>query len=385
MARRLKNSRHRSMVFVLLVLATTGCGGSSETTERPEVSGPARSSELAGLADGATIGVSISATERDLPGLFEEWRALGVNTVFAKEGAASSGGFRALAKKSDLGVFIRFPAFLAPEELAENPGLWAMTAGGKQAKEDGVGFACPSRTEFRSRRVENARTVVKRLRPDGISIDFIRYPVFGEGEGTDDDSASPLDTCYCVYCLQAFATSLGVPTFTIPPQPERAAAWIKANAADTWVLFKAQTITSMAEEIAEGVREIDPDILINIDILPWRDDEHDGKIARFAGQDPAVLGGIADFLSPTVHLRMRRRPPEWIASVIEDIDQAANCPVVPSIRVSLGSVVFSEAEFEATLRAATEPPSAGVIFQLWDDVDVDPERAEIIRCVILDR
>ena len=44
--------------------------------------------------------------------------------------------------------------------------------------------------------------------------------------------------------------------------------------------------------------------------------------------------------------------------------------------------VFSSAEFEAALRAALEPPSAGVVFWSWDHIEADPERAEIIRRVV---
>jgi len=340
------------------------------------------------LADGATIGVMIYETERKIPGLFKEWQDLGVNTVFASEELTSSGGFRALAKKNGTDLFIIFPVFFAPEELGEDPDLWAITAGGERAKEDWVEFACPSRTDFRDRRVEEAQAIVKRLRPDGLSIDFIRHFVFWEMVGPDRDPDTLPDTCYCVHCLQAFATFLGVPTFSIPPQPQRAAAWIKANAADQWVRYKSETITSMAEEIAEAVREIDPDILINLQIVPWRRDDYDGAIARVAGQDPPALSEIADSLSPTAYSFMLHRPPEWVASVVEDLDWVADCPVLPSIQVSPAyreDEAFSGGEFEAALRAALEPPSAGVIFWSWDHIEADPERREIIRRVIRNR
>ena len=344
-----------------------------------------QSTEPAVIADDAIIGVKIYETERELPGLFKLWRALGVNTVFASEELTSSGGFRALARKNDIDLFIIFPVFFAPEELAEDPELWAVTADGERAKEDWVEFACPSRADFRDRRVEQARAIVKRLRPDGLSIDFIRHFVFWEMVGPDRDSGTLPDTCYCVHCLQGFATFLGVPAFSIPPQPRRAAAWIEANASDQWVRFKTSTITSMAEELAAAVRELDPDVLINLHIVPWRRDDYDGAIARIAGQDPSALSGFADYLSPMAYSFMLHRPPEWVASVVEDLDWVADCPVLPSIQVSLAyreGEVFSGAEFETALRSALEPPSAGVIFWSWDHIEADPERAEIIRRVL---
>ena len=381
-------SDHRSIVFLLLAVVAAGCGGPLDRTDTPGVRDLPQSTGAVELPDGAMVGVMIYETERKIPGLFKEWQNLGVNTVFASEELTSSGGFRALAKKNGTDLFIIFPVFFAPEELSEDPDLWAITAGGERAKEDWVEFACPSRTDFRDRRVEEAQAIVKRLRPDGLSIDFIRHFVFWEMVGPDRDPDTLPDTCYCVHCLQAFTTFLGVPPFSIPPQPQRAATWIKANAADAWVRFKAQTITSMAEEVADAVREIDPNILINLHIVPWRRDDYDGAIARVTGQDPSALSRIADSLSPTAYSFMLHRPPEWVASVVEDLDWVADCPVLPSIQVSpvyREGEVFSGGEFEAALRAALEPPSAGVIFWSWDHIEADPQRAEIIRRVIRNR
>jgi hypothetical protein len=201
----------------------------------------------------------------------------------------------------------------------------------------------------------------------------------------DRDPATLPDTCYCVHCILAFATSLGVPPLTIPPQPQRAAAWIEANAADQWVRFKIETITSMAREIADEVREIDPDIPINLHIVPWRRDDFDGGLARVAGQDPLALSEIADYLSPMAYSFMLHRPAHWVASVVEDLSYGSNCPILPSIQVAPAyreGEVFSGADFEAALRAALEPPSAGVVLWSWDHIEANPEKAEIIRRVV---
>jgi hypothetical protein len=151
------------------------------------------------------------------------------------------------------------------------------------------------------------------------------------------------------------------------------------------VRYKVQIITSMAEEIAETVRDVDPDILVNLHIVPWRRDDFDGAITRVAGQDSLALSEIADYLSPMAYSFMLERPPDWVASVVEDLANGSDCPVLPSIQVSPAyrqGETFSAADFEAALRAALEPPSAGVVFWSWDHIQADPERAEIIRRVV---
>ena len=367
---------HHGLFILCSICLLAGCGAA------PETAVPAEPQER------SIVGVKIYDTERELTGLFEEWRALGINTVFASQTLTSSRGFRALARKNNTDLFIIFPVFFAPEELAENPELWAITADGERAKEDWVEFACPSRADFRSRRVEEARAIVKRLRPDGLSIDFIRNFVFWEMVGPDHNPDTLPDTCFCVHCLQGFATFLGVSPFSIPPQPRRAAVWIETNAADDWVRFKTATITSMATEIAEAVRAIDPEILINFHSVPWRRDDYSGAIRSVAGQDVAALSEIADYLSPMAFSFMLERPPDWVASVVEDFDRVASCPILPSIQVSPAyreHEIFAAADFLAALRSALAPPSAGVVFWSWGQIEADSEKAAIIKKVVQGR
>jgi len=372
-------------MLLSVLFASMSCGGAPETVATTEVPAPSPMFDPVKLADDAIVGVKIYESERDLQELFEEWRALGINTVLASAEMTSSRGFRALARKNDTDLFVIFPVYYAPDELADDPELAAVTVDGQPAKEDWVEFVCPSRTDFRRRRIEEARSIVRRLRPEGLSLDFIRYFVYWEMVGPDHDPETLPDTCYCVHCLQGFAASLGVPQSSIPPDPRRAAAWIQTNAAEQWARFKIDIITSMVAEITEGVRFIDPEILINVHIVPWRRDDFDGGLTRVAGQDIPALSEVVDYLSPMTYSFMLHRPPEWIASVVQDFDWVSDCPVLPSIQVAPAyreDEVFCAADFEAALRAALAPPSAGVVFWSWDHIEADPERAEIIRRIL---
>ena len=360
----------RLAVGFLVVGGWLGCAGPPPATEE---SGP------------PIVGVKIYETEREFPGLFEEWVELGVNTVFVSRSLALKDAFHETAVRTGTDVFVIFPVFFAPEELAADPDLWAVTADGSRAKEDWVEFACPTRGDFRKKRIEEAREIVREIQPTGLSIDFIRHFVFWEMVGPERHPATLPDTCYCSHCLDAFADRVGAENDLRDLAAPDAVAWIAGNAADEWVRFKNNTITTMVEEIAAAAREVDPDILINIHNVPWRADDYDGAIARIAGQDRAALGAVADYLSPMCYSFMLHRPPEWVASVVDDAGRHAGCPVLPSIQVATAyreGEEFEVAEFEACLRAALAPPSAGVVFWSWDHIEADPERAEIIRRVV---
>jgi hypothetical protein len=357
-------------VGFLVVAGWPGCAGPPPATE---VNGP------------PIVGVKIYETDRDLPGLFAEWGELGINTVFASRSLASADRFRDTAERHGTGMFVIFPVFFAPDELAANPDLWAVTADGERAKEDWVEFACPTRGDFRKTRIEEAREIVRELHPTGLSIDFIRHFVFWEMVGPERDPSTLPETCYCSNCLEAFAARIGVGIDLSTFEASDAAAWIADNAADEWVRFKCDTITTMVEEITAAVREVDPGILINIHAVPWRADDYDGAVTRVAGQNRAALGAVADYLSPMCYSFMLHRPPEWVASVVDDVARHAGCGVLPSIQVATAyreSEVFDAAEFEACLRAALAPPSAGVVFWSWDHIEADPEKAKVIRRVI---
>jgi hypothetical protein len=338
------------------------------------------------LVEGSIIGITIDQTDRERQALFDHLRELGINTVFVGEVLATSGGFRALARKNEMNVFIRFPVFSCQDELAADPELVAVTETGDPATVGSVEFACPSRSDFRDARVEHARDIVSRLRPDGIVLEHIHHVVAWQDVGLDDDPTALPETCFCVHCLQGFATFLGVPQSSIPPQPRRAASWINSNAADHWRRFRVETITSTVIDFAEALRDIDPDIVIVVAVVPWRRDDFGGAGAGITGQDLPELAKVTDCFSPMTSELMLSRPPDWIGSVIRDINWVAERPVLPIVPVPPGDggeATYRGAEFEPALRNALASPSAGVILDSWHDIDSNPEPAEIVRRVVL--
>jgi len=82
---------------ILVFLALTGLGCESRIDEANE--------------EERLIGVKIYENERPLPALFEEWKALGINTVFARVELSTLDEFRALANAHDISLFLILPTF----------------------------------------------------------------------------------------------------------------------------------------------------------------------------------------------------------------------------------------------------------------------------------
>ncbi|MFZ2054652.1 MAG: hypothetical protein WAU81_10695 [Candidatus Aminicenantales bacterium] len=369
--RRLKLS-----VVLLLFLSWTSIslGGGSSLLD------PERTNDL-------MIGVKIYAHEGALPELFAEWRALGVNTVFVSPALASQGHFRELARARRISVFLILPIFYNPEELEKDPGLYALTDRGEEAKDDWVEFVCPTRPEYLERRLAAVKTLIRDLDPDGISLDFIRYFVFWEMVYPERTLDSIADSCFDRSCLDRFQKETGIKL------PERLtgtadkARWIISEHRREWADWKCGVISGAVRTIAEAARKIKPDIEINIHTVPWREKDFGGAIRIIAGQDLAALAAQADMISPMCYWHMLKRNPPWIHEVVEDVYSKSKGRVIPSIQV--GNAYLKEnlsvKEFGEALEEALKPPSEGVIFWNWDALAKEPEKKAVLAAFLKSR
>jgi uncharacterized lipoprotein YddW (UPF0748 family) len=329
---------------------------------------------------GLMIGVKIYAHEGALPELFGEWSSLGVNAVFVSPALAAQSQFRALARKHGISVFLILPIFFNPEELKENPGLYALTDRGEKAKDDWVEFVCPTRPDYRSRRVEWIKTLVRDLDPDGISLDFTRYFVFWEKVYPERTPDSIANSCFDRSCLEQFQKETGI---TLPRGLEGTAdtaRWIMTEHGREWTEWKCGVITNFVRTIMSEASAIKPTIIVNIHSVPWREKDFGGAIKVIAGQDLSALGTLADMISPMCYWHMLRRKPPWIREVVEDVYSRTKGLVVPSIQVGNAYISdrLSVEEFKEALEEALRPPSGGVIFWNWDALAKEPEKKAVV-------
>jgi hypothetical protein len=119
------------------------------------------------------IGIKIYEYSGDYDKLVSLWNNMGINTAFISTELASDTVFRRVLKKNNIAVFIIFPVFQDSAALQEDSSLYAITSKGRRAKDDWVEFVCPSRETFRKKKIEEMKSLVSGLDPDGLSIDFI--------------------------------------------------------------------------------------------------------------------------------------------------------------------------------------------------------------------
>jgi len=325
----------------------------------------------------ATVrGVKVYEPQKDRTATFRAWKALGLNTIWIGGDLAKDPTFFRDAQAEQFKTQVVFPVFYNPEALASDPGLWAIQGNGQRAKDDWVEFVCPSRPAYRQERVKEVRRILRELKPDGISFDFIRHFVFWEMKYPDAHLDPLATTCFCEHCLTAFQQAKAV---TLPRglqgTPAKA-AWILQKARGPWLDWRCAQITTMVAELSRAARAEKPDVWLNLHIVPFRRTDFDDAWRRVVGQDLAALGPWVDTLSPMVYAPMVKQTPHWIHAVTREVAEAGGKPVLPSIQVKECYLpeVITPARFKADLEAALEAPSRGVVFWNWDGLAESPEK-----------
>jgi hypothetical protein len=326
------------------------------------------------------IGIKVYNIDRELKPLFKEWDDLGINIVFASPSLINE-QFKALAGKYDIKIFLILPVFYNPDIIKVVPDLYAVTDKGEKATDDWVEFVCPSREGYRKTKTEEIASLVGDLDPDGISLDFIRFFCFWEKVYPDRNPDSIPNTCFCPVCLKKFQSDKNI---SIPASLENVsdiAKWITENHLADWTDWKCNLISKMVSEIVSAVKQVKPEIMVNLHIVPWREDDFDNAIRRIVGQDLTALTKYSDMISPMTYSHMLKRKPDWIQSVVKDMSGQVNCKVIPSIQVNEAYLadVLTDEEFEQTLKEALKPPSSGVFFWSWEQLEQRPSKKDIVK------
>jgi hypothetical protein len=330
------------------------------------------------------IGVKIYDYNGNYEELTRKWDEMGINTVFAGESLAADENFRHALEDRNIVVYVIFPVFQDPEALKLDSGLYAITEKGTKAKNDWVEFVCPSRMEFRRKKINEISELIKSLDPYGISLDFIRQFVYWEMIYPDRDPSTIERACYCDSCLSAFSASYGI---VIPDSCKNTydkSRWINKNCLSSWNDFRCWQITSMVKALAARAREIKPDIKINLHAVPWREEDFNNAGISVAGQDLKAIEPYVDYISPMCYSQMLKRDAEWISSVSSDMNRRAPGKILPSIQVYPYYLErpFSTGDFTLCIRNSLKQPSLGVVFFSWPLFEKDSSRMDAVSVVL---
>lgn len=333
--------------------------------------------------DDVIVGVKIYDYKKDFSKLFKEWKSLGINTAFISDILAKNKEFMQMAKKNGIATFIIVPIFCSPDKPLAKPDMYALTGKGKKAAAEWVHFVCPTRDEYRKQRLEYIKDLIKKTKPEGISIDFIRYFVYWE-KVFADAKLDPLDnTCFCPNCLRKLQKELNIRIPGELKSVEEKAGWLLENHEKKWVEWKCKIITSMVKDIAVEVKKIDPGILLNAHIVPWRKGDFSNAVKKVTAQDIAAISSYVDYISPMCYSHMVKQNPSWVSSVVRDMGDQVNKKIIPSIQVKESHLKekLTTGDFKKAVMESLKSPSGGVVFWNWKALEGSPEKKKIVKAL----
>ena len=335
--------------------------------------------------DDVIIGVKIYTLQEDYRKLFNQWNDIGINTAYVSVDLSYDVAFRKLAKENNIEVYVILPIFFNAEALLEHQEWYGITNTGNITKEDWVEFISPSNLEYKLERIAFIKKVIGETKPDGLSIDFIRYFAYWEKIYSDRTLESIPNSSFDSLSIATFQREKELAIPDELKSVRNKSDWILKNHQASWTEWKCENINAIVGDIVSAAKEISAGLSINLHVVPWRVNDFDGAIKKIVGQDMQLLSKHVDYISPMCYSHMLKRKASWVSSVVKDMDsQVYKTFIVPSIQVKEAYLddPLSEDEFEENMMEALKEPSKGVIFWSWEHLEKDPKKKLIIKSIV---
>ena len=304
-------------------------------------------------------------------------------------------------RAAGLRVYQTTALFFEPSALERFPDARPVDAAGRPDR----GFdwylgVCPTHEAYLAEKIARQRRVVAELAPDGLFLQFTRYPGFWENwTWAPDYVFGDADRfCFCDRCRARFAEDTGIqlPAGDVAAQSR----FILDRHGAAWTAWRSGRIVDAVERIAAAAREVRPDLKIMLNTLPFPAADLGGLDVRreIAAQDLPSLARVVDRFELMTYLQILNRPVSWLAEAVSDVRRQlpAGREVVCTLQVaplySEGvhagrgrAASISADELEAAARAALAAGADGLVFYHWTDLLADEaaggRKREVVRSV----
>jgi len=271
--------------------------------------------------------------------------------------------------------------FYDADTLAARPDLVPIDQHGDGTFVNWQKLVCPSDREYRDYKLSIVKEVATTVRPDVVSLDFMRFPTTWEIIPPEAKTQEIRNFCFCDRCLTGFQKDSGVAIPADRKKTPEKAQWILANHNTAWVKWKTGLITSFVAEASRSVRGVDPSIKVSVHVVPWAESVFENALVWNAAQDVAALAAHVDYLSPMIYHKLIGRPADYVRTLTAELAGKTNKTMLPSIQVAkiLTEDEVSADEFRQTLTAALAPPSGGTLLFQWEELRPDRTAPDLRR------
>ena len=242
--------------------------------------------------------------------------------------------------------------------------------GQPEAMFDWYAGVCPTAEAYLDWKIGRITRAARELRPDGLFLQFMRYPGFWENWTPDYRFTAADRFCFCDRCRARFATSL--------KRPPLSPAEILAEHRDAWNHWRGERIVEVVARVGRAAGSLP----LMLNTLPFPRSDFNGFDPRreIAAQDLAALSAVIDRFELMTYLQILNRPVEWVAAAVADA--RAQVPPEKEIVCTLQVAPLyldgvhagrnrapnvTAAEIEAAGRTALDAGADGLVFYHWTD------------------
>jgi hypothetical protein len=199
---------------------------------------------------------------------------------------------------------MNLPVFYDEEYLQNNPESYSITSLGNRAARSWLHMACPSKENYIDLWMRQFSDLIKRIRLDYVSYDFIRFYVFWE----EVEPGKPPDTiehgCFCPECQRRYRKFSGEKLRVINGIVERS----PRKSPGDW---KTSVITETARRLNSAVADASGGTPVYVKTIPWKAADFDLGMGWISGQDIESLGRISDGILPMAFTQIFGQTPAW--------------------------------------------------------------------------
>ncbi len=251
---------------------------------------------------------------------------------------------------------------------------------------------CPTHPGYLAHKQSLLSQVVRDLAPDGLFLQFMRFPGFWEDWTWNPDYRfSERDRfCFCDRCLTQFLADRGSTAATGDRRT------LVTDRVDEWNAWRCERIVSIVRTIRDDALATNPQSTVTLNTLPFPASDFDGSDVRrtVAAQDLSRLSEVVDTFELMTYLQILKRPIDWIDDAVASArNVAGDREVVCTLQVEplyldgmhkpkRRAPVIPERDLLTAGERALGAGADGLVFYHWTDFLIDEARGGAKRAVL---
>ncbi len=228
-------------------------------------------------------------------------------------------------KKNNLNLGLILPIFF-DQSKKDSLHYLAENSLGEKANKTWQIMICPSNENYRNYKKRIILESVKKLKPNYIILDFIRFPVHWEEINVLNGKYNFEHFCFCENCKSKFLVYLDENSIEFNDKVDLNE--IVYNNFSDWYKFRSSLISDFVKEI---MQIIPPNVSIIINTLPWRQEFNQNAIYKIAGQNLANISMFSDYFSPMIYHKKIGAVSNFIFEILQN--QSKFNPLFPAVQV----------------------------------------------------